>query len=52
MYLQPMYACNQLANSPVIQIHRINDRLKRRSQQRRAEQNGKGMVEMERTEFE
>ena len=41
----------QLANSPVLQISRINDRQKRRSQQSRGEQSSKGMVEMERTEW-
>ena len=41
----------QLANSPVLQISRINDRQKRRSQQRRGEQSGKGMVERERADW-
>ena len=34
-----------------IQISWINDRQRRRSQQRRGEQSSKGMVEMERTEW-
>ena len=41
---------SQLANSPVLQISRINDRQKRRSQQRRGEQSGRDMVGMERSE--
>ena len=41
----------QLANSPVLQISWINDRQERRSQQRHGEQSGKGMVEIERTEW-
>ena len=41
----------KLANSPALQISRINYRQRRRSQQRRGEQSDKGMVEMERTEW-
>ena len=40
-----------LPTVPVLQISRINDRQKRRSQQIRGEQGSKGMVEMERTEW-
>ena len=45
------YRNGHLANSPVLQISRINDRQEMRCQQRPGEQSSKGMVEMERTEW-
>ena len=45
------YRNGQLANSAVMEVSKIDDRQKRRSPQRRGEQSGKSMVEMERTEW-